>query len=595
MKKPRIAKVILPIVLEREFDYSIPESFNVKIGCRILVDFRGTRSVGILSNIERYSSIERIKPVLEVLDANPVLSQDAIKLAKQLSKYYPYPLGEFLFMMLPGYLKKPKTTNLSCILKEKGGSAPQELFVKAATFEKRYEIWKTFVTDKLKSGSVLMLFPQISYLNEAKKIIEKDFPGLKVIHSYQTEKELFQNWSSTRKSSLILGSRMALFYYPYDLKLVVVEEENSPYYFQEEKPFYHVLDVVSMLSKIKKVDVIFGASYPSINAYNLISRKKLKIEEEQEHRKEIKIVNIGEYKRQLLSPVLIELLNKSLALGQRDVIIWNRTGFGTYLACSACGFIFKCENCSTFLKQSLIKNKGICPSCGAERDLSKTCNLCNSGYIRSFGLGIERIETSLKRIFPDIKIGEWEKRTQETKIILATSKILGSIYGSEKFDNGFFLDADYQMSRLDYEATFNTYIYIKKLASLCKESLYVFTRNKNHYLFKTINEPWRNFYDTELASREGLKLPPFGILVQITLRAPSEEKVLKHSNNLFKKLSDKGFELYGPFKEQPFKLRGKFRYSIVIKAKDGYHLRKEIKQIAKETRSFGIQMAITIH
>jgi primosomal protein N' len=83
--------------------------------------------------------------------------------------------------------------------------------------------------------------------------------------------------------------------------------------------------------------------------------------------------------------------------------------------------------------------------------------------------------------------------------------------------------------------------------------------------------------------------------VQITLRAHSAEKVFERSNRLFKELTNKGFDVYGPLKEQPFKLRGKFRYYIIMKSKDGYQLRKEIKQIAKDTRSSGIQMAIVIH
>jgi hypothetical protein len=33
------------------------------------------------------------------------------------------------------------------------------------------------------------------------------------------------------------------------------------------------------------------------------------------------------------------LLNKSLAMDERNAIIWNKTGFGSYLACSACGYI----------------------------------------------------------------------------------------------------------------------------------------------------------------------------------------------------------------------------------------------------------------
>ncbi len=589
--KMRIAKVALPLGLTQEFDYLLGKDMNPSIGSRLLVDFRGKNQVGILTGIHSTTRIQKIKPVSNVLDSNPALSPENIKFAKKLSTYYPYEQSEFFFMMLPKYLCKPKKVSINVPAKQKLSEPHKKVFVKAENFKERYDYWHNFAQEKLKNGSVLVIFPQISLLTEAQKLIEKDFSNVKIIHSYQNEKELFENWARTREKSLILGTRVALFYYPSDLALLIIEEENSPYYFQEEKPFYHLFDLAILLTETRNLDVIFSANYPSLYAYNLIKHKKIQLIDKGRERAEVKIVNIGEYRRQLISPVLVQFLQKYLALGQRVVILWNKTGFGSYLACSSCGYIFHCSNCSGFLKLSLVKNKGICPYCGAERDISKTCDLCNSGYIRSSGVGLEKIELILRQIFPEVKIAEWDFRKPDTQIVLATSKILGALYTEEKFDNGFLLDADYQMSRLDYDATFDTYLYIKNLSRMFKENFYVFTRNKNHYLFELINAEWTGIYEKELELRHELMLPPFGTVAKITLRAHNESNLIKRTNELFEKFKAENVNAHGPLKEQPYKLRGKFRYSVILKSKDGMELRKIVKKIITDFRTSHLQVA----
>jgi primosomal protein N' (replication factor Y) len=200
----------------------------------------------------------------------------------------------------------------------------------------------------------------------------------------------------------------------------------------------------------------------------------------------------------------------------------------------------------------------------------------------------------LKRIFPEAIINCWDSRTKDSQIVLASAKILSALYGEERFDNGFFLEADDELSRLDYEAELNTYAYINKLASLFSECLYVFTRNSQQYFFKALNTDWQDFYKNELRIRKELRLPPFITLAKITLRALSEDKVYKQANEFYNLIKSKDFETYGPFKEQPFKLRKKFRYSIVIKSEDGYYLRKTIKELVQKIRTSSLKIAVII-
>lgn len=613
MEKYKIAKIILPFALYKDFDYSIPDGLEVNKGDRVLVDFRGRKRLGVVVNLLRKSEIKHLKSLLTVCDRKFSLTEEHLNFAEGLSNIYPYSVGEFLFMMLPSPLKKikefseagkndPRTAEprressvFSNIEKDK--LATNKLFIKGSSFLNRYRVWKDIVSEKLKIGSVLVCFPQVNYLQEAKEIIERDFDGaIKVIYSQQKDKDLFMNWKEARENALILGTRVSLFYYPRDLNLIVIEEENSEYYFQEEKPFYHLLNVALLLSKIKNIDLVLSGDYPSLFTYRLIEEQKIVLREEIEPAsRPIDVVDMGEFwRRKVISPLLTELIRKNMEKNKRVVVIWNRKWFGSLLSCSVCGYIFKCGECSAFLQLSLKEDKGICPYCSRKVELPKLCGQCRQGYIKSYGLGIERIEVILKQIFPEFKIDKWEDRTKDTRIILSTPKILSSLYENEIFDAGFLLDTDYFFSDIDYEATFKAFLYLKKLSLFFKDKFYVFTRNKSHYLFERLNRSWRDFYSRESALRKDLDLPPFGVIAKIVLRDKHENKLLTKAKNLYNRLGQRELEVYGPFQEKPFKLRGNFRYSIILKSKKDHLLRKILSEEIKSLRGAHTKLAAII-
>ena len=107
----RIAKIAVPISLDREFDYSFLPTQPVKQGSRVLVDFNRRKRVGIVTEVSSKSLIKKIKPIIKSLDVEPVLDSAHMQFAQKLSAVYPYSRGDFLFMMLPAHLKKPKTFN----------------------------------------------------------------------------------------------------------------------------------------------------------------------------------------------------------------------------------------------------------------------------------------------------------------------------------------------------------------------------------------------------------------------------------------------------------------------------------------------------
>ncbi|MDD5195943.1 MAG: hypothetical protein PHQ96_09800, partial [Candidatus Omnitrophica bacterium] len=120
----KVAKITLAMFPDREFDYSLPPSVSALIGVRVLVDFRGRKTVGIITSFAKESNFATLKPILEILDSKQLLGLEHRDFARALTKIYPYPEGEFLFMMLPAYLRKNKKTSISAISQIETGVHP---------------------------------------------------------------------------------------------------------------------------------------------------------------------------------------------------------------------------------------------------------------------------------------------------------------------------------------------------------------------------------------------------------------------------------------------------------------------------------------
>ena len=593
-----IAKVILPIALDKEFDYIIPNDMNIKQGMRVVVNFGNTKRLGIVTGFAKSSSFKSLKSILKVLDQNiPSIRKDQLKFAHQLMQKYPYALGEFLFMMLPSSLKKPKVLSIDDIQyleKDSKKDHGDMTFVKAQKFNQRYQLWKEKVKEALQKGSVIVCFPQIAYLEEAYQKIKDDFKSFNIciMHSQQKDSQLFDYWQKSRKNALILTTRVGLFYYPQDLNLVVVEEESSPYYFQEEKPYYHLGDTAYVLSESKNIDVIFSDEIPRLISYKLIEEGKVDLIEHQTKSKDIRIVDMPDIgRKKVLNPILRELIRKNIEAKKSSVILYNRTGLSRVISCPKCGHVVTCQRCSAFLKTSLQDTGvGTCSYCGKTKRLPKICPDCNKGYLHSRGLGIEKIEVILKKIFPEGKISEWPDY-KNSDIILATAKILSSLYSAKTFNAGFMIDVDRILSYLDYETTFNVFRYVKKCALFFDDNFYLFTRNAKHYLFEHLNDDWHKFYDKELALRKEFLLPPYGSLMKLVLRAKDEKVLSKKSEDLYNTLKEKRLNVHGPFHDHPFKLRGKYRYVLVVKSKTQGGLQKALEEI-KKIRGSNLQVAV---
>lgn len=91
--------VVLPVPLERAFTYALER--EAAPGCRVLVPFRSEKLTGVITRVHSETPDFEAKPVLAVLDTEPLLSDELMDLARWLAQYYIAPLGEVFRTMLP--------------------------------------------------------------------------------------------------------------------------------------------------------------------------------------------------------------------------------------------------------------------------------------------------------------------------------------------------------------------------------------------------------------------------------------------------------------------------------------------------------------
>jgi len=605
----KLVKVATLISLDKEFDYYYFGDVGLTPGVRVLVDFNGKKQVGIVLRLKDYTTsgncvipsinvagkVKPLKPIIGILDVSFTLTVEQIKFSEMLSTFYSYPRGDFLSMMLPAYLKKANKLEIQFNEnQDKKGSSFSGEFIKGSSFRERYFMWKIEVKKKLLSGSVLICFPQLSYLDAALKVIKDDFNcRIVVMHSKKSDKQIIQEWKISREKTLILGTRLSIFYYPQDLNLIIVEEESDRCYFQEEKPFYNLRDIAIMLCRVKGIKCVLSGNYPSLLVYQMIKTNILALREQKSPENKIKVMKLTGYsKGRVMSPVLLNILEKIIQSGKKVVVIWNKKGFGKTAFCSNCGYVFKCDRCSSFLRLSLKSREGVCPHCQQKVSIPQICSKCNNGYVKISGWGIEKIESILRKNFPEVLINTWENRFLNSQIVLSTSEIVGSLYEPEAFDAGIVLDIDGFLAYPGYHVTFDAFLYLKRLECLFKDCLYVLTGNGDYYLFQCLSGFWEKFYQLELNFRKELSLPPFFEIAKIILRSEDEGLTLRTIGNLRNRIAVKNNYVYGPFKEEPFKLRGKYRYSLVIRSRKSENFRESIKVEIKNIRSSKIQLAV---
>ncbi|MFQ5953012.1 MAG: primosomal protein N' [Candidatus Omnitrophota bacterium] len=656
----KYVEVITSLPIDRTFQYKVTgsESFSPDIGKRVFIPFRNKKRVGYIVKIEEKPVVSEPRSLIDIIDEEPIFSDEMIDLARWIKDRYFCSWGEALEAMIPGVLKRGKVSAISRVKEKRKRIEPtkphtpnaeqkkvladinkylnegrHEVFLlHGITGSGKTEIYLQAMENVLAKGrSGIMLVPEISLTPQTVERFASRFGSqVAVFHSRMLQSARFKEWKRIRegKAKVVVGPRSAVFSPFKDPGIFIVDEEHEPSYKQEDVPRYHARDVAIERAKKANVPVILGSATPSLESYHkaMIGEYRLVELTQRIKEKELPRVKLVDMRmefgtrtgRQIISHVMEDVLRKDLSKKQQALIFLNRRGFSTFVSCRKCGHVVKCDKCDSPMVFHKQKNELICHYCNRRIPPPEICPACDQDYLMYKGTGTQRVESELKKIFPETKIARMDSDTMTKRG--AHDRVLGEfkkhkidvIVGTQMIAKGLdfpkvtlvgVVSADANLNLPDFRSGERTFNLITQVAGRAGRGdlggeVIVQTYTPEHYAVSfAAKHDYHGFYDKEIISRRELLFPPFVHLVKITLRGRKEENVIKITGRLTERLTKKipGIDILGPVPSPILKLRGYYRWNVIVKTKDRDGTIKNLREVLKGFRKgAGVFMAVDV-
>lgn len=467
------------------------------------------------------------------------------------------------------------------------------------------EVYLQSIDLVLKKGrQAIMLVPEISLTPQTiERFVSRFGSRVAVIHSKLTAARRFLEWKRIRDGEvdIVVGARSAIFSPVKDLGLIIIDEEHETSYKQDDVPRYHARDVAEERARLKSCPLILGSATPSLESYYKAKAGEyrfVRLTKRIEERllPKVKIVDMRmelatRKKIAMFSKVLLDAIDKTIKSGKQAMIFLNRRGFSTFINCKKCGFVLKCKRCDTVLVYHFDQKKLLCHYCDYHDKPPDICPKCRSSYISYFGIGTEKVESDISHNFPNVKIARMDSDT--TTKSGSHDRILGEfksgkievLVGTQMIAKGLdfpavtlvgVVSADVSLNIPDFrssERTFNLLTQVAGRAGRGEDGgeVIVQTYVPGHYsILAAAKHDYEKFYQEEIISRKELLFPPFINLVKVMVRArnidEAEKAALALAADIRKTAGD--ILVCGPAPAPMSRLRGYYRYNIILKHKD---------------------------
>ena len=637
----------LPIDRTFQYKVTGRETYPPEIGKRVYIPFRGVKRVGYIVKIEDDPVCEDPKAVIDIIDEKPIFTPKAISMAEWVKDNYFCSWGEALEAMIPSVLKRGKISMSSRegeIPEEVVPTLPHvpnpeqekvledifecmdnrrhEVFLlHGITGSGKTEIYLRVMEKVIASGkSGIMLVPEISLTPQTvERFMSRFGDKVAVFHSNMLQSAKFKEWKRIRDNevNVVVGPRSAVFS-PFDnLGVCIVDEEHEPSYKQEDVPRYHAREVAIERARRQGAPVILGSATPSLESYYKARNGVWRLVEltqriEEKKLPKVKLVDMRmefdtRVGKKVISRVLEEALKKDIEKKQQALIFLNRRGFSTFVMCQKCGYVLKCSKCDSPMVFHQTKKELICHYCNRRFPPLEKCPSCKEETLLYKGAGTEKVERDLRKLLPEARIARMDSDTMSKRGahagVLKDFKAhkLDIIVGTQMIAKGLdfpkvtlvgVISADSNLNLPDFRAGERTFNLITQVAGRAGRGdlggeVIVQTYTPEHYAIQlAAKHDYKNFYLREIDARRALFFPPFTNLVKITLRSRIEEKVIKTAEKLAKLLGEEISEkdMLGPAPSPMVKLRGYYRWNILIKSNSREAIVKKLKTTLKGFR-----------
>ncbi|HEY8448932.1 MAG TPA: primosomal protein N' [Bacillota bacterium] len=464
----------------------------------------------------------------------------------------------------------------------------------------------------------IVLVPEISLTPQMIERFRQALGGVvAILHSAMPAGERYQEWRRLRQGEarVAIGARSAVFAPVEPLGLIVVDEEHAASYKQEDAPRYHAREVALVRGRLNDAVVVLGSATPSVETVEAVRARRV-VEVRLPRRiggRPLPAVTVVDMRREyrqghrgLFSRALLAAIDDRLRRRQQVLLFLNRRGQAAAVLCRECGAVERCPQCAVALTYHRVNDHLLCHYCGYSRQPLPCCSQCGGVALGLVGAGTQRVEQAVQRLFPAARVARMDadstrQRGSHERIYRAFRRgEIDVLVGTQMVARGWdvpgvtlvgVVDADTALHLPDFrsaERTFELLVQVAGRAGRGDEpgEVIVQTFNPDHYAIRaarTAGAESGEFYEAELATRRELGYPPFGELVRLLVYGAEEDRVAQAAADLGQHLSRamdlSDAVLLGPAPAPLPRLRGFYRYQLLLKGSDGWRLRQALRAV----------------
>ena len=470
----------------------------------------------------------------------------------------------------------------------------------------------------------LLLVPEIVLTTQLVQRLASRFERVAVNHSGLTDAQRSVIWRQIARGEkdVIIGTRSAVFAPCPDLGLICVDEEQESSYKNLQAPRFHVRDVAIMRAHARGIPVVLGSATPSLESWHNSEVRshyhRLSIPQRVKDlpMPKVHVLDMAEEPPinehpPVLSRLLEELLGQTLEQGEQAVILMNRRGYASRVFCPQCHARLECPHCHVGLVVHSATGLAVCHYC---RTRIKPPTICPTvgcgGKLLRIGPGTQRVEDVITRLFPQARICRVDSdtvrhRAQYQSVVddfetRRTDVLVGTQMIAKGLDFPFVslvgvINAEPTALASDFRAQERLFQLITQVAGRAGRAqtagtVVVQTLTPDSYaLAAAVNHDFEAFAARELQVRRRVGLPPFRRLARFTLSHEREENAARAAGMLAEQvralaeeMQVAGFDLWGPNPCALLRLRGKYRYELLLFTRDAAGMHNLLNHLRQE-------------
>lgn len=468
---------------------------------------------------------------------------------------------------------------------------------------------------------VIVMVPEIALTPQMLSIFHKRYgKTVAVFHSGLSLGERNDEYKRADRGEahIVIGTRSAVFAPLHHLGLIIMDEEQEHTYKSERTPRYHARQVANFRCKYNHALLLLTSATPSVESYTAALNGRYRLCELTERYGDARLpqvitVDMKEEAKSNKSPIsntLKELIQQNLDQNKQTILLINRRGFNTFIACNSCGHVITCPNCSISLTYHSNNNRLMCHYCGYSKPLDYTCPECGENSVRYSGYGTQKIEDSLKFLFPSARVLRMDADTTTGKfshqrlfdafsngdydILIGTQMVAKgldfpnvTLVGVVNADNSLY-DENYTAQEKSFDLI--TQVVGRSGRRDASGKAVIQTVNPlNQIIEYAGNQDYKSFYKTEIALRKALAYPPFCDIYSAFFTGENENTVSMCAKAFFDALVELNSGDYkseklivlGPSPAKISRISNNYRYRLAVKCKNSKTVRKMFNEILK--------------